>query len=153
MKVTRFWLIFISSILLFGCKSLNNKSSEVSSISLSRGGCYGECPIYDVTFNKDGKIVYNGKMFVENIGKYLVNKEINFNFIQEIVEDANFFNLENEYLSAIADAPTVSITVVTNRGEKTIVENGIGPKKLKRIQFELDSMIKKTDSKDWKSIK
>lgn len=37
-------------------------------ISLSRGACYGECPIYDVTVRADGEVSYEGKGFVATMG-------------------------------------------------------------------------------------
>lgn len=153
MMLNKFWLIFVSLFLLFSCKSFDKGNAEMTSIALQRGGCYGECPIYNVSFNKDGTIIYNGKMFVENIGRYRVEKKFDFNLLRELVIEADFFNLEDEYLSAITDVPTVKVIVNTSKGSKTISENGQGPNELKRIQLTLDSIINKTNPKDWKSIK
>ncbi|KAB3530299.1 hypothetical protein F8154_13995 [Alkaliphilus pronyensis] len=48
-------------------------------IRLERTMCYGTCPVYNVTVNKDGKVKYEGEMYVYRIGKHqwkISNKKV-----------------------------------------------------------------------------
>jgi len=38
-------------------------------ITLEKGMCYGECPVYQIRITGDGRISYHGEMFVEAQGK------------------------------------------------------------------------------------
>ena len=44
--------------------------SEITAIRLSRGACFGTCPIYEVTVAADGTANWNGERFVERVGRY-----------------------------------------------------------------------------------
>ncbi len=49
-------------------KNLDLNPSDA--ITLERTGCYGTCPIYSLTIYGDGKVTYEGKRHVDNIGEF-----------------------------------------------------------------------------------
>jgi hypothetical protein len=41
---------------------------ENTSVTMSRGVCFGTCPVYTVTVYGNGSVFYEGRMFVEKEG-------------------------------------------------------------------------------------
>lgn len=39
-------------------------------IKMQRTMCYGNCPVYNVTVDKEGNVIYNGEMFVYKSGQH-----------------------------------------------------------------------------------
>jgi len=64
---------FIAAALLFA----SPQKQDSDFVSLSRDGCYGECPIYTVTVYSDGNVCYFGKQFVKVVGerRYTISKD------------------------------------------------------------------------------
>ena len=48
--------------------SLSDADLKTVTIQLERSGCYGTCPVYTVTIHGDGRLEYNGKGHVKEIG-------------------------------------------------------------------------------------
>jgi hypothetical protein len=48
--------------------SLSDADLKTVTIQLERTGCYGTCPAYLVTIHGDGRVEYNGKSHVKEIG-------------------------------------------------------------------------------------
>ena len=48
--------------------SLSDADLKTVTIQLERTGCYGTCPGYSVTIHGDGRVEYNGKSHVKEIG-------------------------------------------------------------------------------------
>jgi len=46
-----------------------NRDLETVKITLERTECYGFCPIYTLTIQGDGTVVYDGKDFVKTKGR------------------------------------------------------------------------------------
>lgn len=139
----------ILSVFLFSCNILNKQEDNIESVSLSRSGCYGKCPVYTVTLFRDGSVKYTGKMFVDFIGNYTLNRKVDFSQLENLVNEADFFNLDNKYMSRITDSPSCGVSVKTNKLSKSVLENGEGPIKLKMIQGYIDTFIKETPKENW----
>jgi hypothetical protein len=50
--------------------NLAPSAPEVLSFSLSRGPCFGTCPVYTVIFQADGRAQWRGEWFVDRMGDY-----------------------------------------------------------------------------------
>ncbi len=74
------------------------KENTELSLSMKRSFCFGECPIYDLTIQSNGKVIFEGKKYTKTIGKTesKLEKEKIKQLITEI-EKANFFSLDNAY--------------------------------------------------------
>lgn len=145
-------LKILTIVLLTSCSLFKGQQEQIESISLSRSGCYGKCPVYNVTLNRDGSVMYKGDMFVEHIGSYNVGVEFDFQTLENLVKTADFFNLEDRYIEDVADIPVCGVTVKTTLKSKSIIENGIGPRELKTLQKEIDKIISNSEDAVWEKV-
>ncbi|MDQ3322404.1 MAG: DUF6438 domain-containing protein, partial [Acidobacteriota bacterium] len=90
--------------------------------------CFGECPIYDLTIQSNGKVIFEGKKYTKTIGKTesKLEKEKIKQLISEI-EKANFFSLDNAYNYdsgncpvLVSDSSSITLYIKLNGKEKTI---------------------------------
>jgi hypothetical protein len=107
-----------------------NQQKEKTELSLKmeRSGCYGRCPIYDLTIESDGKVTFEGKSWTKIIGKAEDRlSEEKFKKLTDEIEKANFFSFDNAYNSesqncpnTVTDHPSVKLYVKLNGKEKNI---------------------------------
>ncbi|MGB0883586.1 MAG: DUF6438 domain-containing protein [Flavobacteriales bacterium] len=139
--------------LTLGCSTAQLSYNKIESITLSKSGCYGKCPIYTVTFFDDNSIKYKGKMFVEHIGEFSAESPQDFSELQSLLQELDFFSLKESYLdSNIVDIPIHTLVVRQGKLTKRIVENGEAPYEVKRIGSYLDRQISKLEASDWFEI-
>ena len=120
-------------------------------ITLERTACFGTCPVYSLTINGDGTVVYEGKDFVVVKGK--VETTITQEQIDELIsefEKADYFSLSDNYTErTITDAPTV-ITSISISGKSKAIEHYHGdfsaPEKLREMEDRIDGIV---DSNQW----
>ena len=98
----------------------------VDRIIVSSTGCYGSCPISDISISSDGKIIYNGFKYNTKQGIFdaVISKkeyeQILYNFLK-----ADFINLENSYQANHTDDECISVTFIKNDSIiKTIMDYG-----------------------------
>lgn len=149
----RLLLQILTLLMLTSCSLFKGQKEQIESISLSRSGCYGKCPVYQVTLNRDGSILYKGDMFVEHIGTYNVEAEFDFQHFENLVNTSDFFNLEDSYIENVADIPVCGVTVRTTSKVKSILDNGIGPQELRYFQKEIDKVLSNSENAIWKKVK
>jgi hypothetical protein len=64
--------------------------------TLERTGCYGECPVYRLTVNSDGSVVYVGTRWVKVLGRQVYKiSEAQMAALQAAFERANFHQLKD----------------------------------------------------------
>jgi len=64
--------------------------------TLERTGCYGECPVYRLTVNSDGSVVYVGTRWVKVLGRQVYKlSEAQVAELQTAFERANFSQLRD----------------------------------------------------------
>lgn len=121
-------------------------------IIFSSSGCYGSCPIIDISIDNKNKIYFQGEGYVKPLGFYESKIDsIKSNYIFSKFGKANIDNLLNEYAVGHSDDESITTTFVKN-GQiiKTIYDYGkAGPKELVwayvpiqnlYTQIELDSL-------------
>ncbi|MGQ2943324.1 MAG: DUF6438 domain-containing protein [Blastomonas fulva] len=130
-------------------------------ITLSRSGCFGSCPAYEVRIDGDGNVVFNtgptsaemglgeGKDYstqtgVRVAGRYrtsLAAEQVD--ALIDQFKGADFFNLKDEYQSEITDNPTYIVSIDTGNGKKTVVDyagESVGmPASVTRIEDAIDT--------------
>ncbi|WP_299254459.1 DUF6438 domain-containing protein [uncultured Lacinutrix sp.] len=135
----------------------NVKKYDIEKIEYSALGCEGECPIYDLSIdkNKIGKLDakhYNStdpNLFEMEISNELkgqfesVISETEFNKLINLLNYLDFPNLNDEYPSETLHTPFCSLKITYNNGKvKTINDSGmIGSYGLKRM-YELLSDLR-----------
>ncbi len=149
----RLLIQILTVLLLTSCSLFKGQKEQVEYVKLSRTGCYGKCPVYQITVNRDGSILYKGDMFVEHIGSYNVDVNFDFQVFETLVEESDFFNLQDRYLENVADIPVCGVTVKTGLREKSVLDNGIGPRELKMFQKEIDKLLLNAEDAVWTKLK
>ena len=98
------------------------------SLSMKRSGCYGRCPIYDLTVQPDGKVLFEGKFWTKITGKAedkLTEEQLKLLTVE--IEKADFFSLNDDYGFKSKNCPNiatdnagVNLYIKLNGKEKTI---------------------------------
>lgn len=119
--------------------------------SFRRTGCFGDCPIFRVSFYTGGVALYTGENFVENLGLHIGHfDESRFREIINYAHKKGFFDLEDFYPTDrreyIPDLSNTITTLVIKEGSKTIDHNNSGPEVLLEIEQKIQALI---DQIEW----
>jgi hypothetical protein len=132
---------------------------EDATITLERTACFGDCPVYTVSIDARGNVVYNGTEFVRVKGRH--TSRIAVARVAEILEQADrigFFDLNDQYveirhpdgsISTVTDLPTTIVTIA--RGGRTKrVEDYVGaPEGLAALERLIDEVA---NTKQWVAL-
>lgn len=156
----RILITLVISIVLVSCAltaPLPTPTPDYSSliITLERTPCFGTCPAYKLTVYGDGRVVYEGSMFVAVDGQQTAT--ISPNDVRELVaamENAKFFSLKDDYSAPATDLPSTITTVTLGGQSKTINHYGVcgysdidtAPKELCDLESKIDEI---TNSAQW----
>jgi Domain of unknown function (DUF6438) len=92
-------------------------------ITLSRSGCYGKCPAYKIEIHGDGTVLYDGILNVTHKGRH--TGKISKTSLMELVDifrKANYFSLDDRYVSSVTDNPTYETSISFDGVSKTVVD-------------------------------
>ncbi|WP_270087344.1 DUF6438 domain-containing protein [Sphingobacterium sp. SYP-B4668] len=143
--------LVIACFLLFSCKNYKNVKGdsvhEISAVTMSRTPCFGFCPIYTLSIEKDGKATLDAKNHLKNKlqGKYIASvspKELHTVF--KMLQDMKFSSLEDSYGSRnVTDLPSVNTAVVYEGGaSKKINDYGNrGTPELSTFYAHMDELL------------
>jgi len=119
-------------------------------ITLERTACRGTCPIYKLTIEGNGVVIYEGQDFVQVKGRQTAS--LSPEQIQELVsvfEQARFSTLPDYIDQDSTDSPSV-ITSITLNGKTKTVNHYYGDNSAPQELFDLESKIDEiTNSKQW----
>ena len=119
-------------------------------ITLERTACRGTCPIYKLTIEGNGTVIYEGQDFVQVKGQQTAS--LSPEQIQELVsafEQARFSTLPDYIDQDTTDSPSV-ITSFTLNGKTKTVNHYYGDNSAPQELFDLESKIDEiTNSKQW----
>lgn len=149
----KYWSL-ITLMILFSCKSTKEvgdlKENEVL-ISMSKGACFGTCPVYSLEVYKGGYAIFYGKRNTAKKGKH--SKKINEDQYKALIQafkDSNFEAFENHYESNIPDLPSVSISYKVDGAMKEVTGKRERPEVLHKLQFRLEEIAESKDG--WTQI-
>ncbi|MCB0540154.1 MAG: hypothetical protein KDE33_21740 [Bacteroidetes bacterium] len=150
MKYLTLLLIFCG----FSCKTPNNikqntnKTYDDDFVLLQRGGCFGTCPIYEITLYANGKINYKGKAYTDYIGFYTgqIDPQIAYNLFNKI-KTYNWAAYPEKYPIDNVDFPQFQLSYNTKKIQKTIKGNNRADTELIELTKELDGFVKKAELK------
>ena len=120
------------------------------SATLERTACRGTCPVYQLTVNADGGVVFNGAEHVAQPGTHQDTLEAE--AVEKLVaaiEASDFFNLAECYCERrIFDVPTSVITVTMNGASHTVrhLKGNDAPPEYLALEEKIDLV---TRSKRW----
>ncbi len=136
-------LYSISILLIASCnspksaeKARPNTDNSGVTIVYQQTACFGKCPVFTMTVKGESKMMwYNGQQNVSKMGLY--TKSILNDSITKLVsmfDKANFFDLNDKYMSTVTDFPSAIITYTKNWQTKKIEDRHDGPPQLKEIE-------------------
>lgn len=108
---------------------------------LKKGGCFGKCPIYEMTINASGRaeILPFRNMDITS-SSYKQLDEATMLELHELFADSKFCSHPDTFPSQIADLPPVWITYNYGECEKTIYGKEGRPAKVMAIEEKLNSI-------------
>jgi len=100
-------------------------ASSIRAITLSRGACYGECPVYEVTLRRGGSATWVGEQFTDRIGQFTGSIEpSDFVLLAELVVNSGFYAWDEMYPPPATDLPAYRLTVTSRHGERSVEQWG-----------------------------
>ena len=119
-------------------------------IEMSKGPCYGSCPIFTITVYDNGAVTYKGERFTNKNGLSIkiLSKSKRQSLLSEFA-DADLWQYRDVYRSQIPDLQTVTLTYYDEGDIKSIVGRDGRPSIVLRLEKMLDEIA---DSDDWKLI-
>jgi Domain of unknown function (DUF6438) len=143
----RLVLTALAACALVACAPVQSSAAQEENspvtITLTRGACFGFCPVYRVSIRETGEVVYVGEQFVNVRGEQ--RAQISPDAVQSLVarfDEIGFENLQDEYRAPVSDHPTVTITLDRNGVSKTVVDyagTGAGmPVAVRALEDEID---------------
>ncbi|MEL6720281.1 MAG: DUF6438 domain-containing protein [Bacteroidota bacterium] len=152
----RFIAILCLAISLSGCNLLSKFSMNLAEtnlndldklVEMSKGPCYGRCPVYDFVIYDNGIMTYEGKRFSEREGLYIKKmSESDLKELKAVLQAANLRQFRDAYRARVPDLQSVSITYYKDDYIKTIIGKDGRPEKVMEVQGELEKFA---DSDDW----
>ena len=94
--------------------SLNNIKEEYENrlLSMRKTPCFGDCPVYELSIDKDGNVTYNGIQYVNEKGKHEFKlSDEQFNKLTKMLNEGDFDSFKDIYDNErITDLPSTFIT-------------------------------------------
>ncbi len=136
--------------------SLSDADLKTVTIQLERTRCYGTCPAYSVTIHGDGRVEYNGKSHVKEMGARQGRIEMDkIRALASVFAKMKFWGLAADYSAekckgpVCTDMPT-AITELSIRGVTHRVKHYYGCGSAPKSLFDLESVIDKSaNSEHW----
>ncbi len=97
-----------------------------SSVTLDRGGCFGDCPSYRVTLHGDGRVDYDGQGFVDVRGRhsYTVPPDEVAALIERL-RGRDIWSMDDDYSARITDSASYAL-IIDIAGQKKIINDYVG---------------------------
>ncbi len=119
--------------------------------SISKGFCFGTCPVYTMKIYKNGMVTYAGTRNVDLIGDYTT--QISYAKMLEFVEQAKmiqYMELNDVYDNVgVTDLPSTTTSIVLNGKTKTVKRRYDYPNSILTYEKLFDELLK---SADWKAV-
>ncbi len=144
-------LIFTAILfVVFSCKSKKEiieepvqvSEAEKVEITMSKGSCFGRCPVYTISLNQQGYSVFHGKRFSDRKGwfeKTFTKKE--YEKVLSAFANSDFESFQDVYESEIPDLPLVTISYKKGEGETKTVKGKVErPEALIKLQALLEEL-------------
>lgn len=92
-----------------------NPDENYDQIILSSSGCYGSCPVLNISIDNNGNIIYFGQHYNTQNGFYKSQiTKSQYQKIQTNLKKADIMNLKDNYEGSWTDDETITVTFVKN---------------------------------------
>jgi ankyrin repeat protein len=99
------------------------QSTDGVVMTLSRSGCYGACPAYNLEIRGDGTLIYEGRGFVVVTGEH--HDHLSPEQVETLVaafRKADYFSLKDEYRYMVTDCATYTTSFEVDRVKKSVTD-------------------------------
>jgi hypothetical protein len=102
----------------------NHNSKPISKIALSTTFCYGRCPVFDMSVDQNGEVLYIAKSDNPDTGafKTQIHQSV-FNDLAGLISYINVDSMESKYDIGITDQATYFLTVTYADGSSRKIED------------------------------
>jgi hypothetical protein len=110
--------------------------------SIERTPCFGKCPAYTITIQRDGGATYVGRSNVDREGTY--TSKVDNVMMVKLFDKANaigFFDMQDKYDGPITDIPSTIIRMSANGRDKKVVGRYKTPSSFKPFAQFADSLL------------
>lgn len=122
-------------------------ADEMSAIGLSRGMCYGPCPVYSLSFDRTGAAQFTGTYFVTLVGPHVARCQPDeFADLARAMVFPGFESLGEAYSIDVTDQADASTWIVRDCDRHAVSDYGAaGPLALAAIQELIDGLAATLD--------
>lgn len=140
----------IPVLLMMASCATTKKMNNIEKVDFRTSPCFGTCPVFNMSIDKDGVAVFDAKRFNDVTGEHkgTIKKE-QLDSLFTMINKAEIMSLEDKYTVQITDMPGYLLSVKFTDGQtKTISDYGpSGPEPLKKIYNFIESL---RGSQEWK---
>jgi hypothetical protein len=142
MKYVSFLLLLLLTISCSTVKMVKDPAKASPKIVLSKGACFGECPVYTLTIYNTGLMKFNGVRFTKMDGKHekQLSEEAYIALVKNF-DDVDLWKYDDVYDMQIADLPTTSISYSSKEKTKSVKGKADRPEKILELENALISLI------------
>lgn len=145
----KYIFVLIVALSLTSCASIKMETDSTLAspkIVMSKGACFGECPVYTLTVYNTGLTKFNGVRFTKMDGKYEMQlSEAKYIELVRMFEKTNLWKYEDVYDMTVADLPTTSISYSTKEKTKTVKGKAERPEAILSIENYLVALIENSE--------
>lgn len=100
------------------------KKHAVTSVTYAANGCFGECPIFTISIEKDRSAVFKAGRYNKKEGDFKSNLRVaDYSEIIDLLNYIDFTKLNDEYPTKVSDGPSCELTIKTENGETKVVKD------------------------------
>lgn len=117
-------------------------------IEMSKGPCYGNCPVYTLTVFGNGLASYKGERNTDRLGTYVKKLDkAQMERLRREFKNANLWQYRDVYTGRIPDMQSVTITYFEGDRKKTVSGKEVRPNAVKWLESILDQVA--NDPEGW----
>ncbi len=127
----------------FSCKTLEevDLAQEQPLVRLTKGACFGQCPIYECTVYQSGIATFEGQRNTPKLGLWIKRlPEAQMTKLKEQLAETNLWQYESFFPSRIADAPLVKIEQFEDGATKLVAGKENRPEPVLQLQDMLEQI-------------
>lgn len=128
---------------LFSCKTLEDTdlAQEQPLVRLTKGACFGRCPIYECTVYQSGVATFEGQRNTPLLGLWIKRLSVaQMTKLKEQLAETNLWQYESFFPSRIADAPLVKIEQFEDGATKLVAGKENRPEPVMQLQDILEQI-------------
>ena len=136
-----FLIILVSGIFL-KCAGTYLLKDEDLIIEMSKTPCYGQCPVYTIKIDKNGKGLFEGIKNTEKNGSFSFKlSEEELEVLKQSFHRVRFFEMEDSYHLPVSDLPTTYLSYNSDGVHKRIMDYAGAPPELKTLEQEIETLV------------